>query len=165
MNLQDNWYRYHRVPYSNAGFRVPELTEKSYEDILVDYNIVGGGYRNPVESGSLRTEEAMLRILEILDNDENLDAIVQEVPLSRLLRGQPDDSFLKRRLNTLCEFGSRSKKPYVLAIDPTYPLVDPAITHWVYEVLKEAKVPGIHSFERTAKALWTAVEYHQSNTS
>ena len=33
--------------FSKAGFQVPSLTERSYESILVDYNIVGGGLPQP----------------------------------------------------------------------------------------------------------------------
>jgi acyl-CoA synthetase (NDP forming) len=148
--------------FSKAGFRIPALTERSYERLLANFDIVGGSYRNPIEGGSLRTEEGMLEVLEILDDDENLDGIVQELPVSRLLRGRDDDMLLKNRLNTLCEFGLKAKKPYTIVIDPTIPEVDAALTKYVYEQLRSAKIPGIYSFERTARALQRAMEYQQN---
>lgn len=147
--------------FSKEGFRIPALTERSYEKLLESFDIIGGSYRNPIEGGSLRTEEGMIGVLDILDGDENLDGIVQELPVSRLLRGRDDDMALKNRLNTLCEFGTRAKKPYAIVIDPTYPQVDPALTKAVYDQLRDANIPAIYGFARTAKALWGAMEYQQ----
>ncbi len=149
--------------FAKAGFEVPPLTQRSYDQILTDFNIVGGSYRNPLEGGSLRNEAGRAKVLRILDEDENLDAIVEEFPISRLLRGVDDDSLVQSRVRLMCDFGAQAKKPYAVVMDPTYPSVDSRFTRWAYEQFAAAHIPAIYSFERTAKTLWKAMEYHRSH--
>ena len=150
--------------FSNAGFQAPALTERTQERIAADFNIVGGSYHNPLEGRSLRDNEFLAQVLDILDEDENLDAIVQEFP-SGLLRNEPADGSRDHRLDTFCAFATRAKKPYIVSVDPGMPPPDPEQSRWVYDRFREAGVPAISSFERAATALRKAVEYHRSRSS
>jgi len=59
----------------DVGFRVPPLSQKSYDELASFFNVVGGSYRNPIDTaGPVRRD--MHRITQIVTQDENIDNIV-----------------------------------------------------------------------------------------
>jgi acyl-CoA synthetase (NDP forming) len=92
--------------FEREGLEVPLLTEASYEKLSGFFNIIGGSYRNPLDSGGTIgwgfAPQNLQRLLKILDEDENVDAIVIEVSagfLARRMRENP--GILDALLDTL----------------------------------------------------------------
>ena len=69
--------------FAAAGLEVPALSEASYEELKSFFNIIGGSYRNPLDAGGTigmgHDQGNLDRILDILDRDAVIDAIVLEI--------------------------------------------------------------------------------------
>ncbi|KKL99028.1 hypothetical protein LCGC14_1818550, partial [marine sediment metagenome] len=92
--------------FEREGLEVPLLTDASYEKLSQFFNIIGGSYRNPLDSGGTIgwgfAPQNLQKLLDILDEDENVDAIVIEVSagfLARRMRENP--GILDALLDTL----------------------------------------------------------------
>ena len=145
--------------FCNAGFRVPPLSDESYQQLSSFFNIIGGSYRNPLEGGgNYAFEERLVNVLDILDKDENVDAIVME--LGGFGRERNPD-FWNRRFETLFAFRKRTKKPFLSTLAVTYPGVNPAEVDEIGHELIEADIPSFPSFRQCADALRKVVEYHK----
>src|SRR5208337_4790305 len=69
--------------FAAAGLEVPALSPASYEELKGFFNIIGGSYRNPLDAGGTigmgHNQVNLDRILEILERDSVIDAVVLEV--------------------------------------------------------------------------------------
>ncbi|MBI2936333.1 MAG: CoA-binding protein [Chloroflexi bacterium] len=66
--------------FAKVGLQVPLLTDKSYQEYSSFYSVIGGSYRNPLDmSPNLRDPSLTQRILRILEQDPNIDAICFEI--------------------------------------------------------------------------------------
>ena len=68
--------------FSKAGFSIPRLSEKSYNQILTKFNLVGSTYTNPIEGRTLANEDHLNNVLDVLNEDSNVDIIVHEIHIS-----------------------------------------------------------------------------------
>ena len=60
--------------FTEAGLEVPLLTQESYDKLAEFFTLVGASYRNPIDPGSNRKD--MVRIMEIIEQDANIDNLV-----------------------------------------------------------------------------------------
>src|SRR5207245_10458591 len=95
-----------------AGLEVPLLTPASYEKLSSFFNIIGGSYRNPLDAGGTIgmgfAPGNLQKLLDILEEDENVDAIAMEVGASfiaRRLRENP--AMLDQTVETLATHTER----------------------------------------------------------
>ena len=69
--------------FAREGLEVPLLTASSYEKLASFFNIIGGSYRNPLDiGGTIGWGGAMgnlVRTLDILNEDEGIDAVALEM--------------------------------------------------------------------------------------
>ena len=69
--------------FAAAGLEVPALSQASYEELKGFFNIIGGSYRNPLDAGGTigmgHDQGNLDRILDILERDPAIDAIVLEI--------------------------------------------------------------------------------------
>ncbi|MBI4267719.1 MAG: CoA-binding protein, partial [Chloroflexi bacterium] len=90
--------------FAEAGLKVPTLTQESYDELATFYTLIGGGYRNPIDTGNVNRRE-MKRILEILEKDANIDNVVF-LTTARFSANEQLDTDIKQ----LVEIRERSQK-------------------------------------------------------
>ncbi len=109
--------------FERAGLEVPLLTASSYEKLASFFNIIGGSYRNPLDAGGTIgmgfAPGNLQKLLDILEEDENVDAIAMEVGASfiaRRLRENP--AMLDQMVAILAAHRERSAKPFIAIAHP-----------------------------------------------
>jgi acyl-CoA synthetase (NDP forming) len=147
--------------FERAGLEVPLLTAASYEKLAGFFNIIGGSYRNPLDMGGTigfgGQPQNLDRLLQILDEDEHVDAIAMELASGFMARRwQADPSSLDSLLDLLLAHRDRSAKPFVTILHPGH-LEDVAAR--ARARVTERGLPAFPSFERAARALRRAIDY------
>lgn len=149
--------------FVGAGMDVPRLTDASYAELKSFFNIVGGSYQNPLDMGGTigfgGSPDTLRRLLDILERDANVDAIAMEMASGFLARmWQANPASFDTLLDSLCAHAEASKKPFVAVLQPQH----------VEEVVRQARIRAqerglavFASFERAARALRRAVDYHR----
>jgi acyl-CoA synthetase (NDP forming) len=150
--------------FVRAGLDVPLLTPKSYEQLASFFNIIGGSYRNPLDMGGTigfgGAPQQLERLLQILEEDENVDAMAMELASGFMARRwQADPSSLDALLDLLVAHKERSAKPFVTILHPGH-VED--ITFLARTRVLERGLPAFHSFERAGTALARAIRYWRS---
>jgi hypothetical protein len=98
-------------------------------------------------------------IMRILMEDANIDAVVNDLPLTFLYRRmarQPD--FKERLFSTLTEMRQRYPKP-LLAVVGFSPFEKEEVD--MRRELQEIGIPAFHNFERAARAYRNASLYYR----
>ncbi|MBI3041134.1 MAG: CoA-binding protein [Chloroflexi bacterium] len=144
---------------AEAGLRLPLLTQESYDELATFFTLVGGGYRNPVDTGNVNRRE-MKRILEILERDANIDNLVLLVTARFGTNEQ-----LERDVALMTGIRERSPKP-VMAILSHY--FSPEAVEEAGNIIQKFQgggVPTFITFERGARALRNALDYYSLKNS
>ena len=145
--------------FARVGLDIPTLTEASYEMFQGFFNIIGGSYKNPIDMGMNWAGENLHEIMRILMEDANIDAVVNDLPLTFLYRRmarQPD--FKERLFSTLTEMRERYPKP-LLAVVGFSPFEKEEVD--MRRELQEIGIPAFHNFERAARAYRNASMYYR----
>ncbi|MCH8009248.1 MAG: CoA-binding protein [Chloroflexi bacterium] len=147
--------------FERAGQQVPRLTEDSYAKLADFFNIIGGSYQNPLDMGGTigfgGQSDNLERLLDILEEDANVDAIAMELASGFLARRwQADPSSLDSMLDLLVKHKERSTKPFLTTLHPGH--VEEIAAQARAKVV-ERELPVFHSFERAARALSLATDY------
>jgi acyl-CoA synthetase (NDP forming) len=145
--------------FAEADLSLPRLTEDSYERLREFYDIIGGGYLNPVDTGN-QNRFQMARILDILIQDPHIDNLVV-LALARMLN-------LFGRLDTFVEMTAdlktKTDKP-ILTIITYHSFEEIPVVQEAVAKLQAAGVPAFTSIERGAVALRNAYEYYRRRDS
>lgn len=145
--------------FAEAGLRLPRLTEDSYEKLREFYNIIGGGYLNPVDTGN-QNRFQMDRIVNILARDPNIDNLVL-LSLARMLN-------MNGRLDSLVDITADIRdqvgKP-VISIINYYSLDELPIVKEAVRKFQGKGIPTFPTIERGAVALKNAFEYYRMRDS
>ncbi len=141
--------------FAEAGLTVPELTQKSYDEFATFFKLVGGSYRNPIDTGMFNRESTR-RIIEILDRDANIDNLVfLQWYIGRFPR--PEDLEL---ISIIIEVKKRLTKP-IAVIFPTFSTpenMQQAIQ--AGEKLRATGIPSFYTIEGVARALRNTLDYY-----
>ena len=147
--------------FEREGLEVPLLTAASYEKLSAFFNIIGGSYRNPLDAGGTIgmgfLPQNLEKLLEVLEEDESVDAIAMEVGagfLARRMRENPE--IFDSLLDTLSAHRERSRKPLIAIAHPGH-LED--VSAMIRSRLLERSIPPFASFQAGAKALRRAIDY------
>ena len=147
--------------FEREGMEVPLLTPASYEKLASFFNIIGGSYRNPLDAGGTIgmgfVPGNLKKLFEILDEDENVDAIAMEVSgtfIARRLRDNP--SMMDGLLDILSEQRERSAKPFLAITHPSH--VEDVMADMRRKLLDRG-VAAFTSFHAAARALARATSY------
>jgi len=147
--------------FERGGLEVPLLTDASYEKLSGFFNIIGGSYRNPLDSGGTIGHgflpQNLQKLLEILEEDSNVDAIAMEVGagfLARRMRENP--AILDSLLDILSAHRERSRKPFLAIAHPGH-LED--VSAMIRARLLERSVASFTDFRSAARALRRAIDY------
>ena len=147
--------------FATAGLDIPALSAASYEELKSFFNIIGGSYRNPLDAGGtigggVHTGN-LERILQILDRDTVIDAIVLEVGTGlRAQRWATHEDELTGLLDKVAEFSRASSKPFVLILHPAH--VETIVVR-AKQLARERGLVVFDSFERSAAAIRVAYDY------
>ncbi|MFQ5880146.1 MAG: CoA-binding protein [Dehalococcoidia bacterium] len=147
--------------FARAGLAVLPLTDASYERLADFFNVIGGSYRNPLDAGgtiAMGGEPLNLqRLLDILDEDENVDAMALEVSVGFLARRwQQDPALLDRMLGIIADLRAQSAKPLVVIVQPLHL---EALAAEVRSRVQGLDVPAFGGFQQAALALRRAIDY------
>jgi len=153
--------------FEREGLEVPLLTAGSYENLASFFNIIGGSYRNPLDAGGTIgmgfVPGNLQKLFDILEEDENIDAIAMEVGASfiaRRLRENP--VMLDQLVATLAEHKDRSAKPFLAIAHPGH--VEDVMAD-IRSRLIEKGIATFGSFDSAARALGRAISYWQARQS
>ncbi|MFC1954901.1 CoA-binding protein [Chloroflexota bacterium] len=139
--------------FSEAGLRVPMLTQESYNELATFFIMAGASYRNPIDPENNRKD--IRRIMEILDHDTNIDNLVM-VYTTR--RDSPDQ--IHNQIDVMTDLREKTLKP-LMAIVPYSSPEQMQNAMDASREFQEGKVPSFPSIERCARALRNAWEYYQ----
>ncbi|MFC1951302.1 CoA-binding protein [Chloroflexota bacterium] len=150
--------------FVKAGFEVPRLTDKSYREFALFLDRVGGSYRNPLDiiSNLNYSMETLLRILNILDSDTNIDSVVLDLSsmaiMRKMVESQESSGNLKRLVDTLTDFKEKSAKPFMAVINPMH---REGLASELRDSLTVKGIVSYPNYERAAKTLMKLVGYYR----
>jgi acetate---CoA ligase (ADP-forming) len=147
--------------FASVGLEVPALSPASYEELKGFFNVVGGSYRNPLDAGGTigmgHNPANLDRILEILERDPLIDAIVLDVGTGlRAARWAAHEGEVIAMLDRLAEFNRNSAKTFAVILHPAHL---EAIVARARTLARERGLVAFESFERAAAALKVAADY------
>ncbi len=125
------------------------------------FNIIGGSYRNPLDAGgtigSGIGSDSLERILDVLERDPAIDAVVLEIATG--LRGMTwaaREEELVGLLDKLALFNRRSARPFAVILHPAH--IETIVAR-AKALARERGLVVFESFERAARALRVAADY------
>ena len=140
--------------FAEAGLKVPLLTQESYDELATFFNVVGGGYRNPIDTGGQNRRE-MRRILEILERDSNIDNLVLLVTTRW---GTPEQ--LETHIDLMANIRKRTFKPVLTILSWSFSPGGVEQAGDIIQKFQGGDVPTFLSMERGARALRNALDYY-----
>ncbi len=152
--------------FEHAGLRVPLLSDTSYEELSSFFNVIGGSFRNPLDSGHTigmgQKTDTLDRLLSILDSDPNIDAIVMDTGAG-LVAGQwqTRPETLTALLDTLSGLAARSAKPFFVVLQP---FAREAELLEARSQFHERRIATVATHERAAQALRLVTDYHRAQS-
>ncbi len=152
--------------FAAAGLEIPALSQSSYDELKTFFNIIGGSYRNPLDAGGTigaAVQQGNLdRILDILERDPVIDAVVLEVGTGlRAARWASHEDEITGLLDKLAAFAGRSAKPFAIVMHPAHL---EAIVARGKELARNRGLVVFDSFERAASAFRAAAEYWENRS-
>jgi acyl-CoA synthetase (NDP forming) len=142
--------------FAEVGLRVPPLTQESYDELATFFNVVGGSYRNPIDTaGPVRRD--MRRILEIVGRDANIDNLVL------ICSTKPGRQMMPEQLQGSLELAShvkeRTSKPVMVFVFLFTPDAEREKREIIFRY-QEIGIPAFPSIERGVIALRNVLDYH-----
>ncbi|HEX4211459.1 MAG TPA: acetate--CoA ligase family protein, partial [Candidatus Binataceae bacterium] len=147
--------------FASAGLEIPALSPASYDELQSFFNIIGGSYRNPLDAGGtigggVNTGN-LEHILQILDRDAVIDAIVLEIGTGmRAHRWATHEDELTGLLDKIAAFNQASAKPFVVILHPAH--VETVVAR-AKQLARERGLVVFESFERAAAAIRVGHDY------
>jgi acyl-CoA synthetase (NDP forming) len=149
--------------FGRANLEVPLLTPASYEKLASFFNIIGGSYRNPLDAGGTMLMgfrmDNLERMLDILDEDANVDAVVLESAATFLKSHRLMSATLLDKMLTLSsDYKERCQKPFLMILQPW---------HLEGEMVKirskflQRDIATFAGFQQGANALSKVIDYHR----
>jgi acetate---CoA ligase (ADP-forming) subunit alpha len=157
--------------FARHGLEVPPLSDSTYQQFSTFFKVIGGSYRNPLDAawtmGHAGSEGNVDRVLDILDQDPVIDAIVMELrpgPGFGRARREIKEEDLTPMIDRLAGFDRRAKKPFAVVIESGH--IPPESESWVVGKAEElARARGLVAFvgfERAAAAFRAAAECYEN---
>jgi acyl-CoA synthetase (NDP forming) len=147
--------------FEREGLEVPLLAASSYEKLTSFFNIIGGSYRNPLDAGGTIgmgfVPGNLTRLFDILEEDENVDAVALEISgtfMARRMRQAP--AIMDALIETLATQKEKSAKPFLVTAHPSH--VEDVMAELRGKLL-ERGVATFTSFGAAARAMGKAVGY------
>lgn len=144
--------------FNEEGLDVPKLTKQSYDELSSFFNLIGGGYGNPIDTGNSNRAQQN-RIMQILEKDPNIDNIVL---LMGLGMGATDtQDAMPGGVDSVLELRKRSKKPVLATVYSPFSSGGVQEARRIIKRLQEGGVPAFSTIERAAKAVRNTMAYYR----
>jgi len=140
--------------FNEEGLDVPKLTQKSYNELSTFFNLIGGGYGNPIDTGNSNRAE-LNRIMQIVERDENIDNVVLLMGLGSGGADAPGG------VESVIDLRQKTKKPVLAAVYSPFSSGGVQEARRIIKKLQEGRVPAFSTIERAAKALRNAIAYYR----
>ena len=142
--------------FGRAGLRMPLLTQASYDELATFFSLIGGSYRNPLDTDAGPNRRELARIMEILERDANIDNL--------LLLTRPGSRFhnikqVEEDIFSLVNIRKKTSKPVMAILSYSSP-EEMAEARDIAQRLQSEGIPAFSSIERTAIALKNALDYY-----
>jgi len=141
--------------FAESGLRVPPLTQASYDELASFFTLIGGGYRNPIDTGNVNRLQ-MERILDILERDAHTDNLLLIMMIGSFSRGTEQ---FDRDVAMLNDLRKRTTKPISVIINTGMSDNTLDIRHAAVK-LRDIGVPAFFSLDSGAQALRNAFSFH-----
>jgi acyl-CoA synthetase (NDP forming) len=141
---------------AEAGLRLPQLSAESYAEFATFFTLIGGGYRNPVDTGNVNRRQ-MVRILDILERDTNTENIVLLLTARAGYALMPVETLI----NAVAEMKQKTTKPVLAIVSSSSSPADGQVAGDLMQKLQAGGVPTFMGLERGAQALKNALEYYR----
>ena len=144
--------------FAEVGLALPPFSKESYDDFASFWTLIGGGYKNPVDTYNANRRE-MKRILDILGRDTNTDNIVALFAARHAGPGggAPQDA----QLNPFVDIKQRISKPVMAIITGSSSAPTQAAALDLMARLQGMGIPAFPGMERGALALRNAYAYYR----
>jgi acyl-CoA synthetase (NDP forming) len=143
--------------FAEAGLKVPSLTQESYDELATFFTLIGGGYRNPIDTGNVNRLQ-MKRILDILERDAHTDHILLIMMMGSSSRGTGQ---FDRDVVMLEDLRKRTAKPMSVIISTG--LSDQSMDFRNTAVkLRDVGVPAFFSLDSGALALRNVLGFYEN---
>ena len=140
-----------------AGLKVPLLSQESYDELGTFFSLIGGSYRNPLDTDVGGNRRELARIFEILERDPNVDILML---LSRVGRFMFSPEWREADVNAIVSIRDKTSKP-VLAIQPYTTPEEMQEALDTIPKFQEGGVPVFPTMERGAAALKNVLDYYR----
>jgi acyl-CoA synthetase (NDP forming) len=144
--------------FNEEGLDVPRLSKESYDELSSFFNLIGGGYGNPIDTGNSNRAQ-MNRIMGILEKDPNIDNIVLLMGLGMGATDTQDS--VPGGVDSVLELRKRSKKPVMATVYSPFSSGGVQEARRIIKRLQEGGVPAFSTIERAAKAVRNAMAYYR----
>jgi acyl-CoA synthetase (NDP forming) len=146
--------------FAEAGLKVPLLTQESYNELATFFTLIGGSYRNPIDTGNVNRLQ-LKRIMEILERDGNTDNMVLLTSVGAFARMREQ---IESDLNMLISIRNRTKKPVMVTLGFSAPEAWQE-TRELVQKLRDGGIPTFTTLERGARALRNVLDYYTDRKS
>jgi acyl-CoA synthetase (NDP forming) len=144
--------------FNEEGLDVPKLTKQSYDELSSFFNLIGGGYGNPIDTGNSNRAQQN-RIMEILEKDPNIDNIVLLMGLGMGATDTQDT--MPGGVDSVLELRKRSKKPVLATVYSPFSSGGVQEARRIIKRLQDGGVPAFSTIERAAKAVRNTMAYYR----
>ena len=145
--------------FAEAGLRVQPLTQKSYNELATFFDLVGGSYINPIDTGNPNRTQ-MKRIMEILEQDDNIDNIILIITTQFITMGFLSAAYVESNIELMSEIRQRNSKP-VMAIVSYSTSAGMRRAREITQQFQKKGIPAFPSMKRGAFALRKALDYYR----
>jgi len=142
---------------SGAGLRVPPLSEESYAELATFFSLVGGSYRNPLDTDVGANRRELARIFEILARDPNIDILMLLSRTGTFMFARP---VLEADVKAVLNVRQKTNKP-VLAVLPYTTPEEMAEAREMLPQFQNGGVPVFPTMDRAVRALRNVLDYHR----
>ncbi len=157
--------------FARYGLEVPSLSDSTHHQFKTFFKVIGGSYKNPLDAawtmGNVDNQGNVDRVLDILDEDSQTDAIVMELrpgPGFGTIRRDLSEQDLAPMIDRVAGFARRAKKPFAIVIDAGH--IQPEMESWVVgkseEMARSRGLVTFVGFERAAAAFRAAAECYEN---
>ena len=145
--------------FGEAGLKLPLLTNQSYKELATFFSLVGGSYRNPVDTGNTNRLE-IKRIMEILERDSNVDNLVLIFTMRFITSGWTTSEQVQSSIDMMADIRKRTSKP-VMAIVVYSTATGMQRARELTQKFQQRGIPAFPSMRRGALALKNALDYYR----
>jgi len=142
--------------FAEAGLSVPPLSQQSYDELLTFFSLIGGGFRNPIDTGNPNRLQ-MKRIMEILEDDANVDNLVLSITARMGTAEQ-----LENDITIMSELRSRTSKPLMVILSTSFAPGAVKQSGDIIGKLQDSGLPVFVTPERGAQALHNVFSYFKN---